>query len=214
MKPLQHIMNNSFELDLAWLGGIVDGEGCFSHKNPPRKTNKKCHALWFVLCNTSKPMVHRVSRILNECEVKFAFKPYVWKGSKATRGQLWIHVDNKAPLLKFTNLILPYLTAKKAEAFIAKWYLTRSCKDRAHKITQQELYMLCLFDEIKSNGGEAPEWIIKSMIAHEVIPNQAALGYEPSLVHKDAEGLETSLVSSNNNPNQECPATEKLKLIS
>lgn len=199
--------------NIAWLAGIVDGEGCFTVKRPiKRKSGKRSgdstsYQLWMVLCNTSKPMIDRVSMILSENGVQHQPIRRVWKGKKATRWQFWIHVARKRDLLRLTEILLPHLTAKRDEAEIVFWYLTRACQKTVYRTSAVEAAVLDSMAVIKRNGGEAPSEV-KAML-REVIPSQAESGnHEPCGL--DSEGVETRSVSPNKNPTHECPASQSL----
>lgn len=195
--------------DLAWLAGIVDGEGCFSvkrairRKSGARKGSWTSYQLWLVVCNTSRPMVERIEQILEANGVKHQPTRKVWKGKKATRWQFWIHVAAKHELLRVTELLLPHLTAKRDEAEIVVWFLKRACQVKSYRASPLEKTILDSMSLIKRNGGEAPAEI-RAML-REVIPSQATTGSRPA-VDGVVEGVETTRVSPSNTPSQELPA--------
>lgn len=192
--------------DIAWLAGIIDGEGCFTVKSPirrlsgARKGSNTSYQVWIVLCNTSKTMVDRAARILTEAGVHYQPIRKVWKGKRATRWQYWLHVARKDDVLRATELLLPHLTAKTLEAEIVAWFYRRACMDKQHKATPLEKAMLDCMSGIKRCGGEAPAEI-RAML-REVIPSQAVLGIIGT------EGVETRSVSPNNNLTQELPGPQ------
>lgn len=200
--------------DIAWLAGIIDGEGCFTVKRPiPRDLlrhgrNKTSYQLWLVLCNTSEAMVRRAAQIFTDLGVGYQPIRRVWKGDKATRWQYWVHVARKNDLLRITQALLPYLTAKKIEAEITVWFLTRACQVKAYKATKIDSMVLDTLSLIKRNGGEAPAEVHE--LLREVIPSQAVFGQQNTV--EKTEGVETRQVSPNNNLAHECPTT--LKLVS
>jgi len=199
------------EVDIAWLAGIMDGEGCFSVKRPiVRKSGKArgkmtSYQLWVVICNTSKAMIDRVSRILTDVGVHHQPIRRVWKGQKATRWQYWLHVAKKDDVLKITRILLPHLTAKKTEAEVVEWFLNRACQVKMYRQTKLDAVVLETMSVIKRNGGEAPAEV--EAILREVIPSQATGGHRMADVL--VEGVETRSVSSNNNPTQERPASQR-----
>jgi hypothetical protein len=164
------------------------------------------YSLWVVICNTSKAMIDRVSRVYAELGVYHTPIRRVWKGKKATRWQYWIHVARKDDVKRLTEAILPQLTAKRAEAEIALWFLTRACQVTRYRQTELDKLVLNQMARIKRNGGEAPAEVVA--ILREVIPSQAEPG------HRDggggSEGVETRSVSPNDNPTHECPASQSL----
>lgn len=202
-------MTKVSEADLAWLAGIVDGEGCFSVKRPiVRKSyqpgKRTSYQLWLVICNTSEPMMRRVKAIYDALGVTGAKPRRVWKGKKATRWQHWLEVAQKHELLRVTQAILPHLTAKRDEARIVVWFLNRACAAKSYKPTSLDRLAMESMAAIKRNGGEAPAEIRE--LLREVIPSQAVSG-DRSAGDLETEGVETRSVSPNDNPTQECPAT-------
>jgi hypothetical protein len=195
--------------DVAWLAGIVDGEGCFSVKRPmPR--NSAIHGrtmtswqLWLVVCNTSRSMIERAQRVLTELGVHTQPIRRVWKGKKATRWQYWLHVARKDDLRRATAALLPHLTAKRVEAAVVLWFLTRACQKRAYHPTALDGAVLGTMAFIKRNGGEAPAEVVE--LLREVIPSEAALGADGSSAG-GAERVETRAVTPKDNRPQERPA--------
>lgn len=200
------------DTDIAWLAGIVDGEGCFSVKRPiVRKTYKPgrvtSYQVWLVVCNTSETMVLRVSEILRGLGVAHQPIRKVWKGKKATRWQYWLHVARKSDLLRATEALLPYLVAKQDEARIVAWFLRKACQVRSYSPSILDRAALEAMASIKRNGGEAPDEVRELLV--EVIPSQAVLGDRVARDSK-TEGVEARSVSPTNNPTQECPAPLRL----
>lgn len=197
--------------DIAWLAGIIDGEGCFSVKRPIRRKSgvragyKTSYQVWLVLCNTSKAMVERASSILTDAGIAHQPIRKVWKGRKATRWQYWLHVAKKADVLRATELLLPHLTAKKLEAEVVCWFLRRACRSRVYRTTPLDRAMLDAMSVIKRNSGEAPAEICEML--REVIPSQAISGTGVA-AGGEMEGVETRSVSPNDNLTHECPAAQ------
>lgn len=198
----------SSDTDLAWLAGIVDGEGCFSVKRPltrqsgERRGSRTSYAIWLVICNTSKPMMDRISRILTAHGVGHKKMRKVWKGTRATRWQWWLEIQRKHELLKVTELLLPHLTAKRDEASIVVWFMRKACEVKQYHRTPFDQVVLESMSAIKKNGGEAPAEVREFL--REVIPSQAVPG--DRVIDQGTEGVEARAVSSTDNPPQECPA--------
>ena len=198
------------EKDIAWLAGIVDGEGCFAVKRPiVRQTYQKgkltSFQVWLVVCNTSEPMMRRMVAILDALGVEYPAMRRVWKGKRATRWQFWVHVQKKHALLRITDALLPHLTAKKDEAEVVAWFLRRACAVKAYRPTPLDRLALESLSQIKRNGGEAPAEMRE--LLREVIPSQAAAGR--AIEHGAAEGVEARIVSPDNKRSQECPAATR-----
>ena len=190
--------------DIAWLAGIVDGEGCFSVKNPVRKGNgRACHQVWLVICNTSLPMMNRCRAIIESLLGKKVSMRKVWKGKKATRWQYWISLGHKQDLLTVTETILPHLTAKRVEGEVIAWFMRRACRAKAYKRNALDVAVLESLSAVKRNGGEAPAEYME--LLSEVIPSEALVGavYETAGTR---ERVETRNLSPNDNGSHERPA--------
>lgn len=200
------------EAQIAWLAGIIDGEGCFSIKRPiQRKSGKRVgyrtsYQVWLVLCNTSQSMVERTSEILDTLGIGHQPIREVWKGKGATRYQYWLHIARKNELLQLTEILLPHLVAKRDEALVVAWYLRRACRSKVYRTTTLDRAMLDAMSEIKRNGGEAPAHVMEMM--REVIPSEAMSG-TGATAGGDVERVETRSVSPNNNPIHECPGPQQ-----
>lgn len=189
------------DTDIAWLAGIVDGEGCFSMKRQVRRRygGWTCYQVWLVICNTNKPMIDRAVEIVARLGLRRPSVRRVWKGAKATRWQYWMNICRKDDLLTITKALIPHLTAKRPEAEIVAWFLTRACAEKAYKRTPLDIAVLDSLSKIKANGGEAPmelAWL------HEVIPCQADGGLRKD---EPSEGVQTRGVTPKNNLPHECP---------
>jgi hypothetical protein len=190
--------------DIAWLAGIVDGEGCFSVKMPVvRGRGRHCHQVWLVICNTSKAMIDRATDIMCTLGIKRPTIRRVWKGKKATCWQYWVNLCGKEDLLLVTEALLPHLTAKRVEAEVVAWFLRRACMQRAYKRTALDKAALESLSAVKRNGGEVPAEVEDLLRA--IIPSQAFRGTD-SATSGLKEGVETRRMSPSNTSAQEPPA--------
>lgn len=197
------------QTDIAWLAGIIDGEGCFSVKRPVKRGNgRRCHQVWLVLCNTNRAMVDRTVDIIEEIGAKRPTIRRVWKGKKATRYQYWVNVVQKDDLLLVTKTLLPHLTAKRIEAEVIAWFLTRACQARAYKRTKLDIAVLESLSAVKRCGGEAPADVADLLRA--VIPSEALEGASAGRAGKSRERVETSDLTATNNDRHERPASDPL----
>lgn len=209
MKPFRGEGSVTELKDIAWLAGIIDGEGCFSVKRPIRRLSgkrvgyKTSYQVWLVLCNTSKAMVERAVAILDGLGVKHQPVRRVWKGKKATRWQYWLHVARKDEVLRLTEALLPHLTAKRCEAEMVTWFLKRACQKSVYRTTVLDRAVLDGMAAVKRNGGEAPAEVRE--LLREVIPSQASVGHRE--IGEMLEGVETRSVTPKDNPTHERPAS-------
>ena len=197
------------DIDIAWLAGIVDGEGCFSVKRSivrlsgERKGHVTARQVWLVLCNTSESMIKRAEGILLGLGITPQPVRRVWKGKKATRWQFWLHIARKHDLLRVTEGLLPHLTAKADEARIVIWFLRRACAVKIYRTTPLDRLALDSMSAIKRNGGEAPAEV-KDLL-REVIPSEATEGAASAA--GSVERVETTRQSPNSTAAHELPAS-------
>lgn len=99
---------------LAWLSGIWDGEGSFQINSHIIKNGEYYNAR-LTLTNSSVEMIAEIVSILDNCGVKaHLFKEQMRK--KKHRQCYHLTVNKISSVKKTTELMLPYLIAKKAHA--------------------------------------------------------------------------------------------------
>lgn len=99
--------------DIIYASGFIDGEGCIttSHNN-----------FRITLSNTNK-------NILLWLQTTFGGNlndQYLPKNSKHNLAWKWVICSGK-DLIKFLDLVIPYLKIKKPEAILVRDYLCKSC---------------------------------------------------------------------------------------
>lgn len=117
------------DTDLAWLGGIWDGEGSialFTHKERNGST-KICPTVCVV--NTDIAIINKVRKILESLGCNFQLQEFKPKNSR--HSVRWDLVTrNQRYIILFLNAVLPYLhSIKRQKAEILLDY----CKRRAEK---------------------------------------------------------------------------------
>lgn len=102
------------KIDLAYIAGIVDGEGCISVRK--RKVGKKYrytqHNITLIVVNTDKKMIDFLQRI---------FPAYVmtYQDKKPNCRRMWRWCIESRKAEKILKDILPYLITKKGQAKVA-----------------------------------------------------------------------------------------------
>ena len=113
-------------LDLAWLAGIIDGEGNL-HALVQEKRSGSSNRLRFLcpkirITNTDMRMIQRVSEIYVREGLTFFYalnRVSRYKNRQPTwKDQLEITVGSQAGVAKLLRLVLPYLVAKQVYASI------------------------------------------------------------------------------------------------
>ena len=118
--------------DIAWLSGIVDGEGCFQ----ARLISNKSLFFSFRLENTSSKMIDKVKEILSNNKIEFKIYSSL-RRHNSTKDIFRVEIGKKLHLLQFCNLIFPYLITKKDECECLITFLLKSCKTK-HFICSEE----------------------------------------------------------------------------
>lgn len=116
------------DTDLAWLGGIWDGEGSialFTHKEKNGST-KICPTV--SVCNTDIAIINKSRKIIEEMGCSFVFQEYRPKNSRhSTRWDLITR--NQRYIILFLSALKPYLfSIKKEKAEILLDYCERRVK--------------------------------------------------------------------------------------
>lgn len=141
------------DIDIAWLTGVFDGEGCVNVQRAKRKGGRLVQSLSLILANTSAELVERFVRIVRE----LGATPQVVFESRYTKTPIYyVKVARKADALVIARVMLPHATAKRSQLQMAIWYLDRSTKVRQHVPTAQELEVLDTIRGVK-HGGTLPE---------------------------------------------------------
>lgn len=112
------------DTDIAWLAGIVDGEGCiYGHW-----INRGRHATGGNVCveirieATSAAMIQRVQQICDAAGI-FATVDLNRLRPKATKPSSRVNIRRREDVVAFLKLIRPYLVVKSSEADVAlSWY--------------------------------------------------------------------------------------------
>jgi hypothetical protein len=117
--------------DLAYIAGLVDGEGCIYIDIGGEK--HRCYRLHLVISNTYYPILEYIKEKLGG---RIQRRSVVRGEKKACWGLEW----NAVEVAKVLGLVYPYLKIKKAEAQVALLYQIGRQDGRKHKgYTQEDL---------------------------------------------------------------------------
>jgi hypothetical protein len=116
---------------LAWLAGIMDGEGSFiiSFVQP------KYYSAAVSLTNSSPEMINCVAKILDDLEVSGHIY-YESLRTKKHKRCYHLTIRNNVKIEKLTTILLPYLVAKKAQAELLLRFVQSRLK--YHRIVSQD----------------------------------------------------------------------------
>ena len=129
--------------DVAWLGGIIDGEGCVTaHKNSFRSISFRV-----TIESVSVAMIDRVGDILRQCDVEYRVEGPIWR-ERSTRHSHRIRIDRKQAVQRLCDLVLPYSVVKKAEPVLIRSYLDKAV-GTYYSATDEDLKILVTLRELK-----------------------------------------------------------------
>lgn len=114
------------DTDLAWLGGIWEGEGSITmfHHTEKNGSNKLCPCCCIV--NTDIHIINKVRSILEELDCKFVLHEYKDKKNPKYKLQWRITTRNMQYIKNFLEAVLPYIYGdKKARGEILLSYVTQ-----------------------------------------------------------------------------------------
>ena len=119
------------QLELAYLAGIIDGEGCFCIQNPGGKT----HTLRLFVMNTFKPLID----YLYKTDGGFQYSRNVEDPRRKIRHEWFIDthiVDEILPLLR------PFLIVKKEQLEVAIEFRKTFPKKRSYHRVPNEFILI------------------------------------------------------------------------
>ena len=103
------------EVDLAWLAGIIDGEGCLSLDMKLSHNGKVYLMPKIRVINTDVRMIQKTARIYLELGVVFYYNINK-KRREHYKDQTAIIISSQGSSVKVLNAIIPYLANKKSIA--------------------------------------------------------------------------------------------------
>lgn len=197
------------EIELAWLAGIVDGEGCLFfavRKDYPTHRAIRCDIR---VCMAHHDTINRVAdmftTILGSDDSVGLYTETREVARERPLRDCTVH--GRRSVLRVLQVMLPYLYTKRLEAELAISYLLKSAQHTRYRTTELDRAMAEAATELRHGRGEARA----QELLCQVIPSQAASGQSST---GDAEGVETRGLSPDNKDPHECPAPERqLKLV-
>jgi hypothetical protein len=104
------------DVDLAWLAGIIDGEGCFSIYSVTRKdANTPSPSANLTITNSNHLLLARCKEILDELNIKYLYNDPK-NGHQRGRRVMRIRVKNFSSMRILIELLLPFLVGKADQA--------------------------------------------------------------------------------------------------
>ena len=195
-------------IDIAWLAGLLDGEGCIafarrSDYNPHRLLQLRYDMKLAMAC---RPTIERAySIIVTIIDESYVLGPFEERRKIARRRPLWrVEVGSKRGVSELLSAVEPYLFTKQLEARLCLRYLSRAIKSKHYQPTPYDRRLAELATALRNGCGEAR--LEAKELLEQVIPSQSVQG---ALFGENfTAGVETSELSPNDNARQECPAPD------
>jgi hypothetical protein len=104
------------DVDLAWLAGVIDGEGCFTIYSVTRKDAvTPSPSANLTITNSNRLLLDRCREILDELNIKYLYHDPK-NGHQRGRRVMRIRVKNYSSIQRLIELILPFLVGKVDQA--------------------------------------------------------------------------------------------------
>lgn len=196
------------QLDIAWLAGLLDGEGCIAFA---RRSDYNPHRLLQLRYDVKLAMADRATIerayeiIIQLVDADFVTEPFEERRRIARRRPLWrLEIASKLGFYGLLSQLEPYLFTKQLEARLCLRYLSRALQSKHYQPTPYDRRLAEVATALRHGCGEAR--LEAQELLEQVIPSQALDGHRASGV--SGEGVETSGLSPNNKDRQECPAPD------
>lgn len=128
------------ETKLAWLAGLVDGEGCLHARHVQSNSGKTKNSIFVKLeiHSVSKNMIDAVCSILDDLGITYyRAQPKFQPMSK--RPAIRVAVHHRGHLRTLLTALVPYLIVKKAEAELTLTFINRVSAERRHRLVDDDL---------------------------------------------------------------------------
>ncbi len=130
--------------ELAWLAGILDGEGCLTAKrNSPRGLT-----IVITIESVSASMRDKVVQILQSGGIDFVTEGPLWR-EKSTRPSHRIRIHRKRAVLHFCDLVLPYSVVKRPELLLVQQFLAKASTVLYYRASETDLCIPSRLRELK-----------------------------------------------------------------
>lgn len=111
------------DIDLAWLAGIIDGEGCFSIYSVTRKdANIPSPSAYLSITNSNCLVLERCREILEGLNIKYLYNDPK-NGHQRGRRVMRIRIKNYSSLQKLIEMLLPFLVGKIDQAKLMREFV-------------------------------------------------------------------------------------------
>lgn len=195
------------ETDIAWLAGLLDGEGCLTYFRQKR-SGAVNQLVWHLnMAMTDREVVEEAARILRDLSgdrVNVRSRNPLSGFSKRT--QYVIDVSTKGGILRALHALEPFFRRLKLQALLVMDVLERATRVKRYSATRLDYLIVDILKRLKRGCKEARAEAEDVLAARrQVTLSQAGLGLVP-MTSDRPEGAETTGLTPKNNSPQERPA--------
>jgi len=166
------------EIDLAWLTGLIEGEGWISlicYKSN-QKNGKYTRALKgnIGVVNCDIVIMDKIKSILDNLDIKYRYnfrKAAIGSDGISRKAKVEISVENQASLRKLANTIYPYMIGEKRHRVtkILEFLDIRASKPRSGKASKYGKEEFILYREMYGFKGKSRSRILNDYTLDKII---------------------------------------------
>lgn len=142
---------------LAWLAGIIDGEGGFTiyHRTMTSGSGKKIVSTQanITITNSSASLITECRALLDSQGVKYAL---INPGNSARRPVRRIFIRNYGAMLLTLDAVEPHLIAKRAQAALLREFVTRAMARKGFQATDERVGYCARMSALNRTGELIP----------------------------------------------------------
>jgi len=149
------------EIDLAYLAGALDGEGCFTIARKADKRYKQwgySYSPMIYFTNTNADFIARISEILDAFGISGHIMTRKQPMKTGNKDYYVISIGRFSSISKLLDLILPFLVAKKGQAKLLNRFVKVRLEKNHEKYKSQNPYTdeeISLVQQIRTLNGSS-----------------------------------------------------------
>ncbi len=135
------VEDNSNITELAWLAGIMDGEGYLGISQSSRSIDKNKTQYLNVrisIANTNKKMIDKIEKIYSKLGILGSYTTYQQK-KDWQKSVYYVNLSTRKDVKNLLNLVSPFLVNKKSQALLIKEYCDLKSKKRGVEYSKKSL---------------------------------------------------------------------------
>jgi len=167
-----------FDLDLAWLTGIIEGEGWISliyYKSNQKNGNHTPALMGNIgVTNCDFIIMEKVKSILDALDIKHRYnfrKAAVGSDGISRKAKIELSVTSQKPLRKLANIILPFMVGEKKNRVIKllEFLDIRQRRGKSGKASKYGKEEFTLYKEMYTYKGKSRSKILNDLTLDEIL---------------------------------------------